>query len=135
MATIENRAQYQIVEGKHNNSGNDTVLIQICDPDSEHVKPLASFKEIYQFKFLDIEDTQNIHCIKDYQALAIANILKSALERDLNVVVNCVMGVCRSGAVADAGVAIGFKDGGSWRSPNILVKQKLFKFLFNDCIQ
>jgi predicted protein tyrosine phosphatase len=132
MAFIENCAQYQIEEGKHSDAGENSVLIQICDPDSNHVKPLASFKEVYQFKFLDIEDENNPLSIKDKQAIEIVNILKKALAQNSNVIVNCVMGVCRSGAVADVGVTMGFKDCGKWRSPNTLVKQKLFKYVFGS---
>jgi protein tyrosine phosphatase len=131
MPFIENCAEYQIVEGKHIEAGEDAILIQITDPDREHPKPLNSFKEIYKFSFLDIEDEEHPHSFNDHQAIEISKILKKAIEEDKNVIVHCVMGLCRSGAVVDVGVTMGFKETGKWRTPNILVKQKLFKYVFN----
>jgi hypothetical protein len=39
------------------------------------------------------------------------------------------MGVCRSGAVAEVGVMMGFRDVGNWRAPNSMVKRKLMEQL------
>ena len=47
----------------------------------------------------------------------------------MNVVVHCVAGVCRSGAVAEVGVMMGFRDAEAFRSPNLLVKHKMMKCL------
>ena len=47
----------------------------------------------------------------------------------MNVIVHCHAGVCRSGAVAELGVMLGFKDTESFRSPNLLVKHKMMKAL------
>ena len=47
----------------------------------------------------------------------------------MNVVVHCHAGVCRSGAVAEVGVMLGFDDSESFRSPNLLVKHKMMKVL------
>ena len=47
----------------------------------------------------------------------------------MNVIVHCHAGVCRSGAVAEIGVMLGFNDTESFRSPNLLVKHKMMKAL------
>ena len=47
----------------------------------------------------------------------------------MNVVVHCHAGVCRSGAVCEIGVMMGFDDCEVFRSPNLLVKHKMMKVL------
>jgi hypothetical protein len=51
------------------------------------------------------------------------------LENRMNVVVHCVAGVCRSGAVCEIGVMLGFNDTEVFRSPNLLVKHRMMKAL------
>lgn len=109
------------------------VLIQIVDPCMEPPVPkLHTFKETHVFEFLDAEEGDIIDAefkIQRAQAKAIIGILKSALDRDLNVVVHCVAGVCRSGAVTEVGVALGFKDTMRFRQPNLMVKHYLMREL------
>ena len=52
-----------------------------------------------------------------------------SLENRMNVVVHCHAGVCRSGAVAEVGVMMGFQDAEAFRSPNLLVKHKMMRCL------
>jgi hypothetical protein len=47
----------------------------------------------------------------------------------MNVIVHCVAGVCRSGAVCEVGVMLGFDDTEAFRSPNLLVKHRMMKCL------
>jgi hypothetical protein len=47
----------------------------------------------------------------------------------MNVVVHCVAGVCRSGAVCEVGVMMGFRDTEEFRAPNLMVKHKMMKVL------
>jgi hypothetical protein len=47
----------------------------------------------------------------------------------MNVIVHCVAGVCRSGAVCEIGVMMGFDDTEAFRSPNLLVKHRMMKHL------
>ena len=47
----------------------------------------------------------------------------------MDVIVHCVAGVCRSGAVCEVGVMMGFDDTEDFRSPNLLVKHKMMKIL------
>ena len=52
-----------------------------------------------------------------------------ALANRMNVVVHCHAGVCRSGAVCEIGVMLGFDDTEAFRSPNLLVKHRMMKQL------
>lgn len=130
MAKIINVSRRDIELGtvKHYSS-RTTVLIQITDPDLAPPVPVQDFGETYQFKFLDIDDATSPFAITTDIARDIAAILKSAYARQLNVVVHCTVGVCRSGAVVEAGVALGFDDPGIFRAPNVLVKKLVMKEL------
>jgi predicted protein tyrosine phosphatase len=109
------------------------MLIQIMDPaTSWWPSPAHEFKETHQFEFLDAEDTDGFPDeakISDAQAAEIVNLLKHALSNHMNVVVHCYAGLCRSGAVAEVGVMMGFQDAGRTRIPNLRVKQKLMRQL------
>lgn len=130
---IQNVSYEDIKNGNHFNPGNQSVLIQIVDNDSEFPIPKHEFSEIYKFKFLDIEE--NDLCIdesfrfSDKQAEDIAFILIKSLDKSMNVIVHCHMGICRSGAVAEIGTILGFRDTDTFRCPNLLVKHKLMNVL------
>jgi hypothetical protein len=47
----------------------------------------------------------------------------------MNVVVHCFAGICRSGAVTEVGVMMGFEDTGRFRAPNLLVKHRMMRAL------
>jgi hypothetical protein len=105
------------------------MLIQIVDPDMEHPEPAHQFKETHKFKFLDLE--QPDECIdeawkiSDAQAGELVDLLQHALDQRMDVVVHCVAGICRSGAVTEVGVMMGFDDTGRFRAPNLLVKHRM----------
>jgi len=117
------------------------MLIQIVDPDMEFPTPLHKFKEIHQFQFLDIEEdglTNNgdgswtdmsEFAVTQEQADKLVELLQHALANRMDVVVHCHAGVCRSGAVCEVGVMMGFDDTEAFRSPNLLVKHKMMKKL------
>lgn len=134
MPFIQNIALYDLTIDYFKNPGDNAVLIQILDNDMENW-PVSKhqFKEIHRFKFLDVEEHQlvneNFTKISDEQANDIANILTKALDRDMNVIVHCHAGVCRSGAVCEVGVMMGFEDTHRFRSPNLFVKKKILKAL------
>lgn len=109
----------------------ETILIQIVDPEMSFPEPRDEFKEIYQFKFYDIDrEIYGRESITDKQAEELVDILKHALERNINVIVHCVAGVCRSGAVTEVGVIMGFDEFSEPnRIPNVLVKNKMLKCL------
>jgi hypothetical protein len=99
----------------------------------EFPEPMYHFRETYQFKFLDLEKSDD--CINDAwkisdeQAAELVRLLQRADDEHMNVVVHCVAGVCRSGAVCEIGVMLGFRDTEVFRSPNLLVKHKMMKVL------
>lgn len=106
-------------------TGSADVLIQIENPDGSF-KHSDNFTQIFRFKFLG---GNNNPCeelnITDEQAALLAKILQSALSAQHNVVVQCVSGSVRSGAVAQAGIDYGFRDYGDERNPSKMVYQKI----------
>ena len=87
----------------------------------------------YQFHFEDIEEDEKIidleFGIRDWQAKEIVEILQRALSQDKNVVVHCLAGVCRSGAVVEVAEMMGFDVLNAYRQPNTMVKKALMKEL------
>jgi rhodanese-related sulfurtransferase len=132
MPWIENVSFGDIPRGRHHNAGENSMLIQIVDPGMEFPVPMHTFKETHQFKFLDLEkndDADEALKVSDAQAEQLVDLLKHALDKRMNVVVHCVAGVCRSGAVCEVGVMMGFNDCEVFRSPNLMVKHKMMKYL------
>jgi predicted protein tyrosine phosphatase len=141
MPWIQNVSYADIVKGHHIRVNKNSTLIQIVDPDMQHPEPLYKFGSIYQFKFLDIESNglsndgsgdmidMSWGMVTDQQAQELVCILQDSLDKGKDVVVHCVAGVCRSGAVAEVGVQMGFQDTETYRSPNLLVKHKMMKGL------
>ena len=130
---IQNVSLADIKKGHHIDAGFNSMLIQIVDPDMEFPEPKHQFRETHQFKFLDLEKTDDTindaWKIQDDQAVELVRLLQHALDQRMNVIVHCHAGVCRSGAVAEVGVMLGFRDAEAFRSPNLLVKHKMMKCL------
>ena len=132
MPWIENVSLGDIPKGRHHNAGENSMLIQIVDPAMEFPKPMHKFKETYQFEFLDLEKDDKWgeeFKVTDAQAAELVRLLQHALDKRMNVVVHCVAGVCRSGAVCEVGVMMGFDDTEVFRSPNLMVKHTMMKVL------
>lgn len=141
MPWIQNVALADISKGRHFDAKENSMLIQIVDPAMEFPIPKHQFKEIHQFEFLDIEEDgltndgdgtwtdMSEFAITDSQAAELVRLLQHALANRMDVVVHCHAGVCRSGAVAEVGVMMGFDDAEAFRSPNLLVKHKMMKCL------
>lgn len=141
MPWIQNIALVDVRKGHHIRVGENSMLIQIVDPDMEFPRPLHDFKEVHQFKFLDIEEDgltndgdgkwtdMSEFAVTDNDAQELVRLLQHALANRMDVVVHCHAGVCRSGAVAEVGVMMGFDDAEAFRSPNLLVKHKMMKVL------
>jgi predicted protein tyrosine phosphatase len=132
MPWIENVALADIPKGRHHNAGENSMLIQILDPAMEFPQPMHKFKETHQFEFLDLEQNDpwgEEFKVTDAQAAELVRLLQHALEKRMNVVVHCHAGVCRSGAVCEVGVMMGFQDAEAFRSPNLMVKHKMMKVL------
>jgi predicted protein tyrosine phosphatase len=132
MPWIQNVALADIPKGHHVAVGENSMLIQIVDPDMEFPEAKHTFKEVHQFKFLDLERDDKWGeelKVTDTQAENLVGLLQHALENRMDVVVHCVAGVCRSGAVCEVGVMMGFDDTEVFRSPNLMVKHKMMKTL------
>ena len=133
MPWIQNVSLKDIKKGHHINPGINAMLIQILDYGIEFPEPLYKFKETHQFQFLDVEENdfvqeESMRC-SHKQATEIVLLLQYALENRMNVVVHCHAGACRSGAVCEVGVMMGFDDTEAFRSPNLLVKSRMMKYL------
>ena len=133
MPWIQNVALADIPKGHHIRVGENSMLIQIVDPGMEFPRPLHQFKETHQFEFLDVEEKDQVleeamKCSHE-QAAELVRLLQHALDQRMDVVVHCHAGICRSGAVAEVGVMLGFDDAESFRSPNLLVKHRMMKAL------
>lgn len=129
---IQNVALSDIQKGFHIDAGINSMLIQIVDPAMFFPEPKYQFREVHQFEFLDLEqnDTWGEEFkVTDEQAEQLVRLLQHALENRMNVIVHCVAGVCRSGAVCEVGVMMGFRDTEAYRSPNLMVKHKMMKVL------
>ena len=133
MPWIQNISLSEVIKGHHYDPGVNSMLIQIVDPGVEFPEPKYTFKERHQFFFLDIEATdhsidESWRCSPE-QAKQLVECLQHALENSMNVVVHCHAGVCRSGAVVEVGVIMGFQDTEQFRSPNLLVKHLMMQSL------
>ena len=129
---IQNISLADVAKGHHFDAGPNSMLIQIVDPAMEFPVPLYKFKETHQFEFLDLEHDDKFgeeFKITDEQAEKLVRLLEHAKSNHMNVVVHCVAGVCRSGAVCEVGVMMGFDDTEAFRSPNLMVKHKMMRVL------
>jgi predicted protein tyrosine phosphatase len=134
MPWIENVAATDISTRFHHDAGDNSMLIQIMDTGTSWwPNPVHNFKETHRFEFLDVERDDVVADeemkISDIQAAELVRLLKHALANRMNVVVHCFAGICRSGAVCEIGVMMGFDDTERFRQPNLLVKHKMMKEL------
>ena len=130
MAWIGNYSKTAVHEGLHfANNENNSVLIQISDCDSYPLEPARTFTEVHRFWFDDVEDESDKNSVNNKQIEQIAQVLKKAYEKNQDVVVNCHAGLCRSGAITEVGIMLGFKDAETKRIPNLFVKNKLATYL------
>jgi predicted protein tyrosine phosphatase len=136
MPKIINISYMEAKTGQYQHPGK-SVLIQITDPDVPAPSPSYRYEAAHHFQFHDTEDNESAGefpyvpkvLFKDYQAKEIVEILQNAIDNDTNVVVHCHAGLCRSGAVCEVGVMMGFDDPKRVRMPNRLVKYKLMREL------
>ena len=86
------------------------------------------FAQIHELRFDDAEDGTTI---TNEQAISIGNILKIAEANNQNVIVHCVLGKQRSGAVAQAACAFWetFEYKGNQITQNAEVKRKILSAL------
>ena len=133
MPFIQNIAASDVPRGLHNDPGPNSMLIQISDPGGWKPDPKHVFRERHFFEFLDVEkdtevDDEAMRC-SPAQAAELSTLLQRALAEDMNVIVHCYAGICRSGAVAEVGTILGFTDTHTYRQPNLLVKHGMMRAL------
>jgi predicted protein tyrosine phosphatase len=127
---IENVAAIDVTKRHHHEAGENSMLISITDPAGWRPEAMHTFKERHNFEFLDADSGFPEEClISDAQAAEIVRLLQHAQANNMNVVVHCTAGLCRSGAVAEVGVMMGFGDTERTRIPNIRVKHRMMKAL------
>lgn len=131
---IQNCAATDISSGQwYRDPGANSMLISITDPAGWRPVAVHTFKEHHDFEFLDIEAYDHVFDegwrVSDAQAAELVGLLQHALDNGMNVIVHCTAGICRSGAVTEVGVMMGFQDTGRFRQPNLLVKHKMMKVL------
>ena len=127
MPFIQNVAWIDVKRGDHKFEPGNTILIQIAEisfPDPKH-----TFLATYQFNFSDVDSEDHEDAPTDQHAADLVKILDKALAAGHNIVVHCVAGLCRSGAVAELGVILGFDDTGAIRCPNVILKNKMMRIL------
>lgn len=132
---IHNVSLQNFKEGIHRYAGGNSMAIQICDPDTEFPKSPYEFKIVKQYKFLDVENGGGLvytGAITKEQAKSIADDLIYALQNNMNVIVHCHMGICRSGAVVEVGEMMGFEGSSAFRAPNLLVKSMMVNYLMDE---
>lgn len=111
------------------------MLIQLLDPASFPPTPKAYFKESHQLEFLDVEDDvlgtpMEDFAVTKYQAQHLVKLLQRAIDQQMDVVVHCTAGICRSGAVTEVAVSmLGFEEVHTSRIPNLRVKRLMFEAL------
>ena len=131
MPWIENVAAADVPMRFHHEAGSNSMLIQIMDPcPSWWPTPAHEFREVHKFEFMDVERDDkwpDEAKITPAQAEEIVRLLQHALDNRMNVVVHCMAGLCRSGAVTEVGVMMGFDDTKRFRSPNMMVKHSLIE--------
>lgn len=128
----------QAMNGDFRQMPENTILIQFADPDKVFPRVPRDFTEIHQFKCWDVTDSDpKWDQLKDGafsadQAKQLAQILVNAWEQKQNVLVHCVAGLCRSGAVVEILVSV-FKYTAmhSNRHPNYMVRRMIVDELFN----
>lgn len=133
MPKIQNVAGVDVAKGFHYDCGENSMLIQILDTCPSYIpSPAHKFKEVHRFEFLDLntgEENAEEFGINPLQARELVSLLKHALEQDMNVVVHCTAGICRSGAVVEVATLMGFKDPCCYRAPNLRVKHFMMREL------
>lgn len=131
---IENVSKADVTLGHHMDAGPNGMLIRIQDPATYfgRIARVDMFKEVYEFEFLDAEDNDGFPVeakISDAQAAELVRLLQRAKENQMNVVVHCHAGICRSGAVVEVASMMGFTPSDRYRQPNVRVKTKMMKAL------
>lgn len=135
---IQNVSYEDIEDQNYKFTKDNCALIQIVDADTEFPDPRDEFKNISRYIFADSEIGDPNHETSGITKSQAANIIRDlnwAKIHNMDVIVHCMAGLCRSGAVVEAAIAMGFEDPETFRAPNIAVAHMLMQELGLDYIQ
>ena len=107
----------------------DSWIISIANPNGA-VSKLKGYPSLLQAVFHDISEPQpGFRAISDEDAECIASFIQRAKEENKNLYVHCSVGVCRSGAIVEVLLALGWEIDPKClcpeRKPNMLVYDKV----------
>lgn len=103
---------------------NNYMVIVIDDPDiSQRLNDprrlwMKDSVSISYFSFADCNRNE-INYLTDGDVKAITGVIRRAKENNKDLIVSCIAGLSRSGAIVQAAVDFGFMDAGSHRKANI----------------
>ena len=137
MPWIENCPRIAVELGTHTLDSKTSILIQITDADLDFVTPYhGDYINVFRFMFHDVTEMiehkgKKYYPITQEQANQLVEILDISLKEKYNVIVHCTAGLCRSGAVTEVGSIMGFRPVHDNRLPNVEVKSKMLRSLYN----
>lgn len=131
MPWIENVSMVDAAKAIHHLCEPNAMMIRIHNPGFVPLTLIRpeQFREIHSFEFLDIEDAEGEFAPQPEHAKELVRLLRHAFKNRMNVVVHCHAGLCRSGAVAEIGIMMGFNEVHTRRIPNTLLKALMIKEL------
>ena len=121
---------------------NPDFVIRILDASANENFEWLNFEECQynakelRLRFDDVCSENNPFACNEDQASAIFDVLNEAIQEGKSVLVHCVMGKCRSGAVTHAGIAIAKSYGVPYFAqdngaiPNSFVKSLILRRLY-----
>lgn len=110
------------------NDCKNTLLISITDNDMSYPTHLGGgFWSAVYYQFLDVDGPEYKQVISDGQAKGIIHWLEFAKRHNKDVLVHCMMGINRSGAVREVAEILGFEVIGQKQGYNAYVKTKLIQ--------
>lgn len=128
MLYVQNVSFDDVKKLKYNNDCSNTLLISITDNDMQYPVDLGKgFWSAVYYQFLDVDGPQYKQGISEAQAKGIIEWLKFAQRHNKDILVHCMMGVNRSGAVREVAEILGFKVIGQKQGYNAYVKTKLIQ--------
>ena len=128
MPCVQNVSFDDVKQDKFNLKDRNTLLISITDNDMPYPTHLGvDFWSAVYYQFLDVDSPQYKQAISEGQAKGIIQWLEFAKRHNKDVLVHCMMGVNRSGAVREVAEILGFEVIGQKQGYNAYVKTKLMQ--------
>lgn len=134
MPKIENISYMDAKAGNHAIAAENAVMIRIVDINRDFPPTRKKYKKVLELKFADIVQ-RDLPAVKYHdafqegQAFQVVAFLQEALANGDDVVVHCMAGISRSGAVVEIGSIMGFEPVRDNRQPNLRMKYMMMKQL------